>query len=129
MGVLKVLIVEDDRTFASYLESIIHSWNHQFVTVRTGKAALKQVWAENFDLILLDIFLPDGEGHKLIPQFKEAQPGIGVITMTGHNTPDLELEVRKHGILYFMSKPLEARALKLIVDRISGQGRPEPVGN
>jgi len=55
--------------------------------------------------MLLDIYLPDCKGHELIPKFKEARPDMGIVTITGYNTRELELEVRQQGILYYMVKP------------------------
>ncbi|MDY6987741.1 MAG: hypothetical protein SWQ30_06760 [Thermodesulfobacteriota bacterium] len=44
---------------------------------------------------------------------------MGIVTITGQNTRELELEVRKQGIAYFMTKPFEAQAMKQVIDHIS----------
>ena len=116
---MNILIVENDIDESSVLTESIQRWGYNIANARTGKEALKKFTHEMFDLILLDIFLSDGEGHRLIPQFKQLCPGIGIITMTGYNTRELEMEVRQQGILYYMIKPFDPMALKELLDHIS----------
>ena len=116
---MDILIVEDNVGGISNLTQRIREWGHSAENADTCKDALDKVKQKRFDLILLDIFLPDGEGHRLIPQFKQLCPGIGIITMTGYNTRELEMEVRQQGILYYMIKPFDPMALKELLDHIS----------
>ena len=116
---MNILIVENDIAIGSIPMELIERWGYNIANARTCKDALKKVKQKRFDLILLDIFLPDGKGHRLIPQFKQLCPGIGIITMTGYNTRELEMEVRQQGILYYMIKPFDPMALKELLDHIS----------
>ena len=85
----------------------------------SGKAAVQAASRKQFDLALLDIMLPDGFGYDFIPEIKRNQPDLKIITMTGHSTPEMEKRVRKHGITYYMAKPVNFKELKDIVDHIS----------
>ncbi len=115
---MKILVVEDDPQVASYITKRLASWGHHSNSAGTGKKALQIFSKNNFDLILSDIMLPDYKGYDLIPEFKSIRPKIRIITMTGHNSRELELKVRSQGILYYMVKPLEAKNLKLLLDHI-----------
>lgn len=116
---MDVLIVEDDGAGISNLTQRIRRWGHRVENANTCKEAMEKVRQKRFDLILLDIFLPDGKGHRLIPKLKELWPEVGIITMTGYNSRELEMEVREQGILYYMIKPLEIKHLKSLLDHIS----------
>ena len=116
---MNILIVEDDVAVTSVLTETIQRWGYRAENADTCKDALKKVKQKRFDLILLDIFLPDGKGHEIIPQFKELWPDVGIVTMTGYNTRELEMEVRQQGILYYMIKPFDPMALKELLDHIS----------
>lgn len=116
---MNILIVEDDIDVSSVLTESIHHWGYSAENADTCKDALDKVKQKRFDLILLDIFLPDGEGHLLIPQFKELLPDVGIVTMTGYNTRELETHVREQGIIYYMVKPFEIKSLKALLDHIS----------
>jgi len=116
---MNILLVEDEVSVSRVIGKEIEALGHSVNTAYTGQDALKKVTKNRFDLILLDIYLPDCRGDELIPKFKEAQPDIGIISMTGYNTKELELEVRKKGILYYMVKPFRIEEMKEILDHIS----------
>lgn len=116
---MNILLVEDEVSVSRVIGKEIEALGHGVNTAYTGQDALKKVTKNRFDLILLDIYLPDCRGDELIPKFKEAQPDIGIISMTGYNTKELELEVRKKGILYYMVKPFRIEEMKEILDHIS----------
>ena len=116
---MNILIAEDDVAVASVLTESIQHWGYSAENADTCKDVLDKVKQKRFDLILLDIFLPDGEGHRLIPQLKELWPKVRIITMTGYNTREMEREVREQGILYYMIRPFDPMVLKELLDHIS----------
>jgi DNA-binding NtrC family response regulator len=124
-GLMNILTIEDDAAVAATLREIIESWGHSVETSKSGKNALQKVTKKMFDLVLLDIFLPDINGVELIQKLKEVWPEIRIITMTGHNSRELEMEVRKQGIIYYMIKPVNTQNLKEIVDHIYKKDRKE----
>jgi DNA-binding NtrC family response regulator len=125
---MNILIVEDDLSTAAAMTESMETWGHQVEISITGKDALAKVKDKKFEFVLLDIFLPDCKGHELIPRFKEMHHDIGIVTMTGYNSRDLELEVRQQGIHYFLTKPVQTKILKEIVDHISKKRRDETTG-
>jgi DNA-binding NtrC family response regulator len=120
---MDILIVEDDASVAEIAQEALESWGHNVERSGTGKSALDKVKKKMYDLVLLDIFLPDIKGYELIPKFKKEWPEIRIITMTGYNSRELEMEVRKQGIIYYMIKPFDAMVLKEIVDHIAKKER------
>jgi len=115
---MKVLIVEDDSQVTSYITKILDRWGYSSQSAPTGKEALQLFSKKDFDLILLDIMLPDYKGYDLIPKFKNIHAEVNIITMTGHNSRELEKKVRGQGIIYYMVKPVETKNLKLLLDHI-----------
>lgn len=118
---MKVLIVEDDAALSLSVSDTVESWGYWTESAETGELALKKIENESFDLVLLDIFLPDCKGHEIISQIKKKQPDVGVITMTGYNSRDLEKEVRKQGILFYMIKPFADNQLRHILDHVNNK--------
>lgn len=116
---MNVLIVEDDVSIAQSIEQFIMTLGHNCEVTDTGKEALDKFIKDSFDLVLLDIFLPDAKGYELIPKFKERCPRIDIVTMTGHNSRELESRIRKQGITFYMIKPVRIKDLKAIVDHIA----------
>ena len=116
---MNILLVEDEVSVARVIGQEIEALGHSVNTAYNGQDALKKVTKKRFDLMLLDIYLPDCRGDELIPKFKEAQPDLGIISITGYNTKELEMEVRQKGILYYMVKPFRIEEMKEILDYIS----------
>jgi len=115
---MKILIVEDDPQVTHYITLRLNKWGHASESATTGKEALQAAAKTHYDLVLLDIMLPDSKGYDLIPKFKDINPEINIITMTGHNSRELEQKVRQQGITYYMVKPIETENRKLILDHI-----------
>lgn len=74
---VEILVVENDQRVAAPVTEAIERWGHQVETAGTGHDALKRVSQKRFDLVLLDLHLPDCRGHQLIPRFKELWPDTG----------------------------------------------------
>lgn len=113
---MNILIVEDDISSAEAIQKQIDALGHGAEIAPTGQDALKMVKGNGFDLILLDIYLPDCLGHELIPKFREMRADIGIVTITGYNSRELEQEVRQKGILFFMIKPFNLNEMKEILN-------------
>ena len=116
---MQILIVEDEEIVSEILIARMKRWGQNVVLATSRQEALSKIKTSRFDLVLLDIMLPDGFGYEIIPEVKQAQPNINIITMTGDNTPDLERTVRAFGITYFMAKPVDFDELKNIIDHIA----------
>jgi DNA-binding NtrC family response regulator len=113
---MQVLVVQDNLSVVRLITQTIERWGHSVEASDTGKGALRRVRQKKFDLVFLDIFLPDCKGHEIIPRIREIWPDIGVVTMTGYNSRELEWEVRQLGIIYFLTMPFRLDVIKEILD-------------
>ena len=109
-------MVGENAVDAKTLQSITTGLGHSLKIVKNGTEALKIGESRHFDLILLDIFLPDMKGYELIPEFKKKWPETGIITITEANSRELEAKVRKEGIIYYMIRPIDTQHLASIVN-------------
>ncbi len=116
---MKILIVDDEVPFLNLLKRYLELWGHDCATAVSGQNALELLRDAVYDLVLMDIFLPDVKGYDLIPIIRRHLPNIDVITMTGYNTRELESIVRQQDILFYMIKPFEASQLKEILEHLS----------
>jgi len=118
---MDILVVDDDDSLAAMITSGMERWGHHVETSSTGEGALRRLNEKGFDLVLLDVFLPDCKGYELIPRLRGVRPGLKVVAVTGYNSRELEMEVRRQGVIYYMIKPFDLRALKEILDHISNR--------
>ena len=116
---MDVLVVDGDVSIRSATSELIKGWGYGVEASCTARDTLQKASKKAFDLVLLDISLPGMSAKELIGELKKLWPEIGVVTMTEHSTDDLEKEIRTLGIIYYMSKPVNQKALKEILDHIS----------
>jgi DNA-binding response OmpR family regulator len=119
-AVMNVLIVEDDAQVAGLLHRLVREWGHAASIASTGMEALDRLRDAPFDLVLLDVFLPDANGDELLPRINEFWSGRGIVVLTGSDSLDLEEKLRRQGVLYFMMKPVNISELEAIVRHIAG---------
>ncbi len=83
-----VLIIDDDRVFCDVLSRRINRLGHKSVFNITLKDGIKMAKTKAFDVIMLDVQLPDGNGIETIPTFKELDYSPEIIIITGSGNPD-----------------------------------------
>jgi two-component system response regulator (stage 0 sporulation protein F) len=90
--------------------------------VGAGDEALKRVAAGHFDLIVVDLRLPDMDGVSLIKAVRQFDPFVKVIVMTAYGSPEAEREVRKLGVHGFVTKPFVIEDMKRMITRTVTDG-------
>ncbi|MBW1745944.1 MAG: response regulator [Deltaproteobacteria bacterium] len=116
---MDILIIDDDFYADSSVKKSIEKLVRSIETANSAEDALIKVRHKKFDLVLLNISSKAFDGCKLIQQFKSICPDIKIVTMTDRNSRDLELKIRKQGVLFYMITPFNIKVLKDIVDYIS----------
>ena len=118
---MEILIIDDDQNVIETLLKRLSRWEYKAKSAQNGLDALKILSSDPVDLVLLDVFLEETTAIELIPKIKMINPTVHIITMTGQNSRQLELEIRSFGILYYMTKPIEVANLKSILAHIDSR--------
>jgi len=115
--VADVLIVDDDETTCRALASMVRSLGHDSTGALTLRDGLKEVAAKPYDVVFLDVVLPDGDGLVALPRFQGAPGSPEVIIVTGEGHPDgAELSIRS-GAWDYIEKPVTAPKMSLPLAR------------
>jgi DNA-binding response OmpR family regulator len=85
---MKILIVDDDQSILRLYREELEEEGYQIITAATGKEGLEKFETEDFDLVTLDIHLPDIDGIKLLRQMKEKKPRMPIIMSTAYDYRD-----------------------------------------
>lgn len=117
MSKKKILVVDDDQDGLQLLDFALKSKGWQVVTASMGNEALELFKKDDFDLVLLDLRLPDVDGLEVMTQIKEVAPEIEVIIISGYSSVDKAVEATKEGAFYFIEKPIDLERLFLLVEK------------
>ncbi|MEW5692494.1 MAG: sigma-54 dependent transcriptional regulator [Candidatus Hydrogenedentota bacterium] len=103
---VKILIVEDEKRIIDSLLDAFKLEGYFAKGSNTIKEAQMNLYNEPFDIILLDLWLPDGDGMKLIEELNKNEIRPDIIVMTGHGTIEKAVNAIKLGAFDFIEKPL-----------------------
>ena len=120
---LRILIVEDDRDAQANLRDILELEGHKTVSAFWARDVRNQERLDEFDVILLDRNLPDGNGDDLLPELRRAAPLTAVILITGHADLDAAVTALRHGAADFLPKPIEPDVLLFRLSQLQERHR------
>lgn len=118
-----VLLVEDEPRLLSSLMALLQGRGLELCAVQTGDEAMRQVSARNFDLVVLDLGLPDISGHEVMDYMNSANMSADVIVVSGESGIDAAIGALKRGAFDYLRKPYSREALFNTIDNALRQRR------
>lgn len=116
---MKILVVEKDESLAGLLRALLENWGYDTQICTKGKEAVLLFRTGDYDVVLMEIMLPDMNAVELISTLKGFSPDVRIVVMTGKNSKEIEARIREQGILYYMIKPLEMENLRALLEYVS----------
>ncbi len=113
----QILMVEDDDNLRMIVSDRLSGMGHRVDRASCMAEALEQLGRESYQLLLLDVYLPDQSGLEGLRTIREKFPSLPIIIMTAHGTIDMAVEAMKEGAYDFVTKPLDFKRLALLVER------------
>jgi len=109
----KILIIDDDEIISEMLSDMVSIWGHEAVAAATLEQGLSKAQSDSFDVVFLDIRLPDGSGLDVLPKIREAPSSPEIIIITGYGDPDgAELAI-KNGAWDYIEKSSSIKEMEL----------------
>jgi len=121
----RLLLVDDEPRLLSSLYELLQGRGYQLVTAATGSEALAHLSRLQFDLVLLDLRLPDIGGHEIMDFINEKGIGADVIVMSGEIGIDAAIGALKRGAYDYLRKPYSREELLKTVANALKQRRLE----
>jgi two-component system cell cycle sensor histidine kinase/response regulator CckA len=118
-----ILIVDDDPRFCDSLKVLLNNEGYEMQTSNSGSEAVECLAKNNFDLVLLDILLPDMNGHQIMDYINSQSPETLVIVLTGHASVESAVESLRRGAYDYLRKPFEPEELLTTVKNALDQQR------
>jgi DNA-binding NtrC family response regulator len=112
-----LLIVDDDAPFRGVMASELKQLGFAVVTAESGNEALLRIDEAAFDVVLLDLQLPDMNGIEVLKAIRGKSPASEVIMLTGHGCIDTAIESIRIGAFDYVSKPCPLDELEIRIQR------------
>ena len=107
----KILMIDDEQDFLDVMSERMEARNMVVATASSAKEGLAKAAAGSFDVVILDLMMPEMDGIEALRVLKEKNPDLEVILLTGHATIKQGIEAMKLGALDLIEKPADMNAL------------------
>jgi len=122
----RVLVVDDEPVVTSSCRRVLAEAGYQVATTESGREGMARALAEDFDLVLTDLKMPDLDGMELVRAVRIERPGLAVIIITGYGTVQSAVEATKAGVSDYLEKPFTPDELAGAASRALAPERDEP---
>ncbi len=112
-----VLIVDDEERFRSTMRKILTAEGLEASTCGSATKALDELTKGQYDIVILDVRMPEMTGVEALPKIKQIDPEIEVIILTGHASVDTAKNIMKSGAYDYLLKPY---SIETLLEKIEG---------
>jgi PAS domain S-box-containing protein len=131
---LRILVAEDNEFNAQLLEQLLGRRGHRVGLANNGRDALRLAGEGGFDLLLLDVHMPELDGFQVVQALRERERTTGshlpIIALTARSRKEDRERCLAAGMDDFLAKPIQASDLWVAIDRVVGErpaaDRPAP---
>mgnify|MGYP001172254763 CR=1 FL=1 len=113
----KILLVEDDKTTISILDTLLKAEGYDVITSENGEQAKALIAENEFDLMISDIRMAPVDGMQLLQTIHEEEPDVAVIMLTAYGSVETAIEALKLGAFDYVTKPFKVDELLITVQR------------
>jgi len=117
----KILIIDDEPRMCQSLKELLAIQNYELNTANSAKEAIEFLNNNSFDLILLDLCLPDMNGYNVMDHISQQSLGALVIVLTGYASEESAIEALRRGAYDYLKKPFEPEKLLITVKNALNQ--------
>jgi DNA-binding response OmpR family regulator len=123
---MRMLVVEDERTLREGLEALLSAAGHQVEAVELGMQAVEAGTREAFDLVLLDLMLPDIDGVEVCRRLRRVRPTLPILMLTARGSENDKVAGLQAGADDYLTKPFAVRELLARIDALARRAGAEP---
>jgi DNA-binding response OmpR family regulator len=133
LSAVKIYLIEDDLNIGQALLTVFKDEGHEVVWVRLANDVVERLRAEDFDAVLLDLGLPDGDGNEVLKRLRAAGLTVPVLIITARDGLQDRLKGFDNGADDYLIKPFEIPELlvrlRAILRRTGAHGEAEALWN
>lgn len=122
----RLLVVDDDPEITSSFKAILLSEGYEVITAKDGREALERVRQVHFDLVLLDLLLPDVDGWTILQHVRKIRPSSRVVILCADVDAEGTIEAFRLGAADVLLKPPDVDKLLRFLEEMTGLREGEP---
>lgn len=115
---LRILVVEDHNETLEALSRLLNHFGHEISTANNARSALDMISSKEFDVVLCDIGLPDGNGYDVIAEAKRKRT-LKAVALSGFAARDDIERGKKAGFDFHLAKPVDFHELRSVLGQIA----------
>jgi CheY-like chemotaxis protein len=115
---LRILVVEDHNDTLQALSRLLSHFGHEISLADTAQSALNTIDSKEFDVVLCDIALPDGNGYDVVAQAKRKRP-VKAVALTGFSASEDIERGKEAGFDFHLAKPVDFHELRAVLGQIA----------
>ena len=122
----RILVVEDDRATRHLLSKVLTGAGYEVDVAENGAEALRLLGEQSFNLLLLDVWMPEMTGLELLSRLGGLKPRPRTVVMTSDSTPETLLRAVREQADYYLNKPVDPKELVELVRTALAAKAPAP---
>lgn len=123
---MRILLVEDEENIRDVVKLNLELEEYEVITSGNGKDALKKIEEQHFDLLILDVMLPDVDGFQICEQVRLSNMEVPIIFLTAKDTSLDRINGLKKGADDYLTKPFHLEELLLRVNNLIKRSSKSP---
>ena len=121
----RILIIDDEEDIRESLETLLTIEGYSVDMAVNGTAGLERMGRSSYDLVLLDLMMPDKSGMEVLAELRQRDRETPVFLITAYGSIDVAIKALKAGANDYFSKPWDNEKLVIEIDREIAKGRLE----
>src|SRR6202162_2703709 len=121
----RILVVDDEADIRESLEILLSAEGYNIDLAQNGAEGLRRSEAGNYDLILLDLMMPDRSGMEVLKEVRERDSETPIFMITAYGSAEVAVSALKSGANDYFSKPWDNEKLLIEIDRMIAHTRLE----
>ena len=117
MSNLSILVVDDEKNITQLMKDILEDEGYSIDVTHSIRETKEKLKEKDYDIIFLDVWLPDGEGLDLISFVKEQNPYTKIVMISGHANIPIAVKALKEGAFDFLEKPISTESILAVIQK------------
>jgi DNA-binding NtrC family response regulator len=121
----RILVIDDEPDIRESLQDLLSGENYKVELAANAAEGLKRLEASPYDLVLLDLALPDKSGMQVLEEVRQRDHETPIFMLTAYGSVEIAVEALKRGASDYFSKPWDNEKLLIEIDRMISKRRLE----